>query len=156
VTALVDAAMKYRGQWDVFFGVAFRRCPTELDMARCQHEKRGDDHVSRLTTAWGDFDVVSDDEPKKPYRSRDELLGQLISFSPAPDLLVGSGAGVHAYWLLGEATPDVRRVADINRGIRQKLRADNAIDAARILRVAGTYNHKHGRPLPVELLEVME
>jgi hypothetical protein len=156
VTGLVDAAMKYRGQWDVFFGVGLRRCPTEVDIARCPHQKRGEDHVARLTAAWGDFDVVSADEPKKPYPTREAALRQLGSYEPPPDLLVGSGVGVHAYWLLGEATPDLQRVEAINRGIRAKLRGDNAIDSARILRVAGTFNHKHGRPLPVELLEARQ
>ena len=64
-----------------------------------------------------------------------------------------SGAGLHAYWPLGAATHELDRVEAINRGIRDRLRGDNAIDAARILRVAGTFNHKHGRPLPVELME---
>lgn len=152
VTALVDAAVGYRGQWDVFFGVGLRRCPATVDMNRCPHVKRGADHVSRLTTAWGDFDVVSTDEPSKAYPSRGAAVEALMSVTPSPRILVGSGAGVHAYWPLTAPTHELARVEAVNRGIRDRLRGDNAIDAARILRVAGTFNHKHGAPLPVELL----
>lgn len=152
VSALVDAAVGYRGQWDVFFGVGLRRCPETVDMNRCPHTKRGTDHVSRLTTAWGDFDVASPDEPSKPYPSLGAAVDALTSIAHSPRVMVGSGAGVHAYWPLAEPTHELARIEAINRGIRDRLRGDNATDAARILRVAGTFNHKHGAPLPVELL----
>src|SRR3990172_4167052 len=73
--------------------------------------------------------------------------------SPDAHVIVASGMGAHAYWVLGEPTSDLARVEAINRGVRAKLAGDNAIDAARILRLAGTYNYKHGQRLPVRLVE---
>lgn len=152
VVALIDAAMRYRDQWDVFVGVGIRRCPATPEIARCPHQQRGADHISTLTAAWGDFDVRSADEPDKPYGSVIEVVDTLTTFVPQPTILVGSGTGVHAYWPLPEPTFELARVEAINRGIRDRLRGDNAVDAARILRVAGTFNYKHGQPLPVRLL----
>ena len=152
VTACVDAAMTYRDSWDVFFGVGLRRCPVATKIADCPHRQRGADHISALTAAWGDFDVVSADEPTKPYASMEDAVDTLTTSVPQPTILVGSGTGVHAYWRLPEPTFELSRVEAVNRGIRDRLRGDNAIDAARILRIAGTFNYKHGQPLPVRLL----
>jgi hypothetical protein len=152
ITELVQAAMAYRDRWDVFYGVGLRRCPATDDITRCPHGERGANHISRLTVAWGDFDVRSEGEPTKPYATLEELLGVLLAQAPTPHLIVGSGTGAHAYWPLGAATRQLTRVEQINRGLREKLRADNAVDAARILRVAGTFNRKHGTSLPVRLL----
>lgn len=70
-------------------------------------------------------------------------------FDPAPDLLVDSGTGTHAYWLLSSPllVRDEERqqhIESINRGLCKLLKADiAAIDTSRILRIPGTLNHKH-------------
>ena len=66
--------------------------------------------------------------------------------------MVSSGAGIHAYWRLNEPTQAMSRVEQVNRSFRVRFGADNAVDAGRILRVAGTFNHKYSEPLPVTLL----
>ena len=76
----------------------------------------------------------------------------LTSLILPPSVLVGSGKGVHAYWRLIEPTSELFRVEQVNRGLRRRFGADNAVDAARILRVASTYNFKYGQPVPVRLL----
>lgn len=152
ITALVEQALLYRSQWDVFFGVGLRRCAVTNNITACPHQIKGLDHVSRLSVAWGDFDVRSEGEPDKPHASRDELVEKLTGAPLPPRMLVGSGMGVHGYWSLAAPTTDLARVAAINRSIRDRFDGDNVIDAARILRVAGTFNHKHGKPLPVTLL----
>src|SRR5688500_15759294 len=45
IEAVVEAAMTYRGDWDVFVGVGTRACPGSLTMALCPHDQRGFDHV---------------------------------------------------------------------------------------------------------------
>jgi len=155
LTRLIAEALRLRDGWDVFFGVGLRRCPAAFDIHECPHSERGADHISRLPAAWGDFDVADPDTPTKPYASVDDLLVTLRGVEPRPALLVASGHGVHAYWSLPEPTSDLARVERINRGIRARLQSDNAVDAARILRLAGTFNRKHGNPLPVQLLEVL-
>ena len=147
VEAVVEAAMRYRDRWDVFVGVGTRCCPDALSMKECRHSEKGEDHVSRLQAVWGDFDA---DSPAELQDQIDKLTG----LSVPPTVLVGSGTGVHAYWPLLEPTNELSRVRQVNRGLRLRYGADNAIDSARILRVAGTLNHKHGDPLPVRLLAV--
>jgi hypothetical protein len=68
-------------------------------------------------------------------------------------MVIGSGTGVHAYWRIPDGpSSDLVRVVGLNRAIRDRFKGDNAIDAARILRLAGTVNHKHGGALLVRLL----
>lgn len=151
IMALIDAAMRYRDEWDVFFGVGLRRCPSTTDITKCGHLERGLDHISRLPAVWADLDVQSDDEPDKPHASIQDVLHVLRGYKPYPTLIVGSGAGIHAYWTLESPSSNLERAVAINKSIRDRFQGDNVVDAARILRLAGTYNHKHSRPLPVRL-----
>jgi hypothetical protein len=77
---------------------------------------------------------------------------RLRDFSPRPPLAIASGSGgTHAYWPL--ATPvEPERLEQANRRLALALGADRqSTDAARILRPAGTSNHKHSPPRPVQL-----
>lgn len=154
VRSLALAAMQHRARLDVFFGVGTRRCPAGGDIAACACSVRGADHVARLPAAWVDLDVARADEPEKPWASIADLLARLAALPLPPNLVVGSGSGLHAYWTLAPPTSDISRVVGVNRSLARQLRGDHAGDAARILRVAGTYNRKHGKPLPVELLRL--
>lgn len=159
ITQLVDAAIGYRHAWDVFYGVGLRRCPEGHSMRVCRCNPRGTgpsstlDHITRLPAAWVDLDVVSPDEPTKRYATVLDGLEALYSLNDPPRLIVGSGAGLHAYWPLREPTEGLERVVEINARIAASLAVDNCGDAPRILRVPGTFNYKHGRPLPVRLIE---
>jgi hypothetical protein len=150
---LVVAAMRHCDRWDVFFGVGLRRCPATNDIRRCPHRQRGTDHVSRLPAAWIDIDVATA-ASAKPYDSLEEGLARVRQVEPPPGVIVASGGGLHAYWPLSRPTSELERVASLNRAIRDRLGGDNAVDAARILRLAGTCNYKTGEPRPVRLLEV--
>jgi hypothetical protein len=80
---------------------------------------------------------------------------RLHEFRPRPHMLVSSGGGYHAYWLLRDPIDDPRRLREANRLLAEALGADpQAVDAARILRPPGTLNFKteYGRPRPVELV----
>lgn len=151
VTALVSAAMTYAPQWDVFFGVATRRCPATSDIRRCPHREKGRDHVSRLSVCWADIDIAEEIKDSR-HRDIDEALRLVDSCGPPPDIVVGSGVGLHAYWSLGMATHELDRVERLNRAIRERTFADNAVDAARILRVAGTKNYKRDSAADVALV----
>lgn len=156
ITNLIDAAMKYRDDWDVYFGVGYRRCPASVDMSKCPHKSRGLDHISRLPAIWVDVDVQSPDEPNKRFPSLLDGLEALYGLDQPPPLIVGSGAGLHAYWPLPAPTNDLDRIAGLNQRIAKALGVDNCGDVPRILRVPGTFNHKHGDPLPVQLIEAPE
>ncbi|HLF75989.1 MAG TPA: hypothetical protein VJB57_00725 [Dehalococcoidia bacterium] len=145
VEEVVEVAMEHRERWDVFYGVGTRACPGALSMSHCQHTEKGADHVSRLNVVWGDFDAKTEEE-------FDSVSGILNALALPPTVVVGSGTGLHGYWCLAEPTTELARVERVNRSLRLRLGADNAVDAARILRIAGTFNHKYGEPLPVRLL----
>ncbi len=94
--------------------------------------------IERSWTLWVDCDT-------------DEAAEALLGFAPAPTLVVRSGSGEnrHAYWALDRplATADVER---LNLRIATALGGDDhAYDAARVLRIPGTHNHKHDPPAPV-------
>lgn len=112
----------------VFIGAAPRVC--EDGTARA---------VERVWTLWADLD------------GRD-ALDRLRTFRPLPALVIGTGSEdcAHAYWPLRESVPPTwaRRA---NRRLALKLGGDLAsTDAARVLRAAGSLNHKHRPPARVE------
>lgn len=77
----------------------------------------------------------------------------LRSFVPAPAMIVASGTGenAHGYWPLIEPL-SIKQVEQSNRRLASALGADQrCAEAARILRVPETLNHKHQPPRPVEL-----
>jgi hypothetical protein len=76
----------------------------------------------------------------------------LNAFVPRPALAIASGSGgTHAYWpLASPLAPDALEHA--NRALAFALDADRqSTDAARILRPAGTLNHKRAPAQPVAL-----
>jgi hypothetical protein len=156
LTVLIDKAIELRDQWDVFYGVGFRRCTATHQMEKCPHKTRGLDHIARLPAAWVDVDVQSPDEPNKRYPTLADALEAVYELPVPPKLIVMSGAGLHVYWPMPKPTTDLDRVAAFNQKLAARLEVDNCGDAPRILRVPGTFNRKHGRPLPVRLLEAPE
>jgi hypothetical protein len=74
-------------------------------------------------------------------------LGRLRAFAPRPHLVVYSGSGgAHAYWRLHPPL-DGEDLEATNRTLAAHLGADlSCTDRARIMRVAGSHNHKADRP----------
>jgi len=88
---------------------------------------------------------------------------------PAPQIVVLSGGGLHAYWRLAEPVPcrtreeqdqvrrTLRRLVTAIGGTLPGAHADRAsAEPARILRLPGTANHKRQTPRPVRLLRLYE
>ena len=143
----ISFAMKMRTKWDVFVGVGWRRCPVTGNMRTCRCKvKGGNDHVSRLTAAYVDLDVG------KAGESLPAIVECVMAERLQPAIIVASGGGVHAYWTLTEPTSDLEHVRRINQGIRDRLGGDNAVDPARILRLAGTLHRKQTPYRAVQLL----
>lgn len=100
--------------------------------------------------------------PTKDYPSQTEALQALREFCKKLNLprptLVNSGRGIHVYWPL--TTPVSREtwqpVADRLKSLckRNGLNADPVVtaDAARVLRVPGTHNHKDEPPSAVKIV----
>jgi len=115
-------------------------------------------NVKQLKSFFLDIDCG----PNKDYATQAEALGALRMFCkelklPRPTL-INSGRGIHVYWPL--TTPVAREtwvhVAEqFKRLCKSKgLRIDPAVpaDAARVLRVPNTSNHKSNPPAPVVLV----
>ena len=88
----------------------------------------------------------------------DEALDALAAYEPSPGFVVRSGGRtelgrpkIHAYWPLRRPVP-VKLVKPTLKRLAAALSADPAcVDAARIMRVPGTFNFKSDPPAPVEL-----
>jgi hypothetical protein len=84
---------------------------------------------------------------------RPQSLAALRRFAPRPTIVVASGGGRHAYWLLDRPIEprDARRMG---AGVAHALDSDLVSDPQRSLRPPGTLNHKarYGTPRSVELL----
>jgi RepB DNA-primase from phage plasmid len=102
-------------------------------------------HVAPARVLWVDCDSATGRFP----------LEHLRRFRPEPHLIVCSGGGYHAYWLLRDSIDDPARLRDANERLAQAIGGDlQSADAARILRPPGTLNYKskYGRPRAVELV----
>jgi len=102
-------------------------------------------NVAPARVLWVDCDLK--DSPDAAERLR--------SFQPAPHMVVHSGGGYHAYWLLDQAISDPQVLCAANRNLATRVGGDpQAADAARILRPAGTRNYKsrYRSPRDVRLL----
>jgi hypothetical protein len=112
-------------------------------------------NVNELKSFFLDLDCGE----SKDYPSQTKALQDLRKFCkelqlPKP-LLVNSGRGVHVYWLLDEAisveewVPVAERLKKVCK--EKNLLADPAVtaDAARVLRIPDTHNHKSNPPTEV-------
>ena len=124
---------------NLFFGVALRNGGGTKE------------HVSQIPALWCDVDYKD--------TSREIIIQKLKAFPFKPSITVKSGCGIHLYWLLKEPSrqEDIGKVEDINKRIVSQLGGDlNSCDAARILRIPGTVNHKYENKPVCEVVEKEE
>jgi hypothetical protein len=96
--------------------------------------------ISEIPSLWCDIDVI------KGSPSYDQFVQTYKDFPLKPSIFVESGGGDHLYWLLKEPATkeDIPRVEGLLKRIAIHLGGDKvAAEAARILRVPGTYNLKY-------------
>ena len=103
------------------------------------------------------FDI--DCGPSKEYVNQTEGIHALRSFAKAvglpKPLIISSGRGIHVYWALSEAVSYEKWLPVAEQLKRycglHKFLPDPAVtaDAARVLRIPYTHNHKGDPPLPV-------
>jgi len=131
LTRAVRRAVELRNAGDVYYGVGLRA-----------REAGGKDAVATLPAVWADIDSP-------------EAIVELMMFPLPPTLVINTGTPghVHAYWF----TKAPLRPADaekLNRRIARALGSDpQAVDAARVLRLPGTLNHKHDPPAEVTMAD---
>ena len=102
--------------------------------------------IAQFTALWVDVDFK--DTPRKT------LHKNIKNFPFKPSAIVRSGGGAHIYFVLKEPVgpEQLERVEDANARIAAAIGGDTvAFEAARILRIPGTKNHKYTPPRKVEL-----
>ena len=112
-----------------------------------RREKKGSAASAALVPAlW--IDVDCDGNPTK----RDKGLARLREFEPAPSIIVDSGGGWHAYWLLDEpflleTDEDKQRITHILHGLFRVLDGDEAYvkSVASLMRLPDSINTKPDR-----------
>ncbi len=117
--------------FDVYFGVNPRRGRVGTN-----------DYVTRIVAYAADLDIG--DAPLAPA---------VAQYGIEPSAVVKSGGGYHLYWFLQEPEPNTAEHAQQRKAFIALGGSDAVHDAARILRVPGTYNTKYGEPRPVELVK---
>jgi len=126
----IDEFCQQHSHENVYFGVGTR-----------DGNGGGKNNIVHIPALWCDIDF----KQTPPEIARENLK----SFPFKPTIIVKSGNGVHCYWLLSEPAEkdDIGRIEDINRRNAVALGGDlAATDAARIMRVPGTLNHKYQPP----------
>lgn len=100
---------------------------------------------------WHDIDKVKNEA---------RTIKRLNASDTPPTLIISSGYGIHAYWLLEEFCRDLRAIKARNKWIREELsptsedeKADSVFDLARVMRVPGTYNLKYDDRKLARILE---
>jgi hypothetical protein len=131
-------------------------------------ENRTKDNVLAIKAFWIDLDcgvakAVVNEKTNRPdgYIDQPTAIQELAKFCtliglPKP-LLVNSGRGIHAYWPLTESVtraqwePVASRLNELC--VLHKLYVDASVfEAARVLRIPGTFNFKDEPPNPVSVI----
>jgi hypothetical protein len=121
--------------YNIYFGVASR-------------DAKGKPH--RIPAIWLDVDFKMLTDGLLP--AADRTILNLLSADCKPSLLVKSGHGVHAYWVLNAPynviDADQNYIKGLNTRVARMFEGDNVGDVARILRLPGFYNVKdRGNPI---------
>lgn len=115
-------------------GVFF--CPNEMgDNPNHKGNLRHDQNISRFTSVFVDIDKGS----------CEEQLNNLKEYPIPPSVIVKTGRGHHAYWILDRFTPiDRDRWQRVQKQLAHDLRGDAACtDPARLMRLPGSFHVKN-------------
>jgi len=117
---------------------------------------------------WCDIDIQGESHDKENLPKSSDDGRSIIDEMPfAPSIIVDSGYGLHAYWLLHEPwifTSDTKRqdAASLAKRWHEKIctiaakrgwALENLGDLTRVLRLPGTLNHDGRNPVPVQIIE---
>ena len=139
-----------------YFGVhpcsAIPPCNTHGEIKASAYVRAQKKFIAALNCLYAEFDA-------KTYGSKEAIEAHIAALPiAAPSVLVDSGGGLHAYWLLKAPfvleTPDRLEAGRIIQELWvHTVGGDPAVhDLTRVLRVPGTLNHKYNPPRSVEYL----
>lgn len=154
-----------RLQRDVYFGV----CTTQKSLGDYDRTKNED--ISSISALWVDIDIADGNHAAKNLPPDVMSARSLLPTEYEPSIVVFSGHGLHAYYLLKEAweLDSVEQQAQASRYLRRlqgavRARAaehgwhiDAVSDLARVLRLPGTKNYKDiNAPIDCVVIEANE
>jgi hypothetical protein len=144
------------GRFDVYFGV---HPSTQIPPANSRGEPAPPErvraqipYIAAINCLFAEFDAV------QFHNEKDRILSHIGGLAQRPSVVIDSGGGYHAYWLLDETfyldSPDAReRAMRVQAAWVEYVRGDpGAKDLARVLRLPGTLNHKYTPPRPVQVV----
>lgn len=124
--------------------------------------------VSALGCVWVDIDIADDNaHASQKLPPNVEYAELILPHDLPPSIIVSSGHGLHAYWLLKQpamlttetretVTLAVRKLQQLckDRAAARGWTVDSTADPSRILRVPGTWNFKNPmEPVKCEIIE---
>ena len=147
IDKLLEQLPNYEGN-HIFFGV----CP------RNSRKDGTKENISYITALFCDLDYGTEGHKKaSKHPTEAEALKAIETFEFQPSIIVNSGGGLHAYWLLKEPTKieSLSYVEGIIKGITEYLGGDPGTqNIDRILRLPGTTNIKiKNAPKEVRILK---
>lgn len=155
---MISAAEAMQDERDVYFGLG----GSMVDIA--DNNRPLANNVSFIPALWMDIDILKPgahaqaDLPKTVEEAL-SIIPELLQ----PSIIVWSGNGLHAYWLLKEAwifdsQDENLRASNLMIRLQAYIKSlaqergwkfDSTADLSRVLRVPGTLNHKLGQNQPV-------
>lgn len=145
------AVKKYSAKTNTFFGVGLRKNVLQNNL------RGGENDILAITTLYADIDIRSNAYSQTALPCSTYEAIEFLNLLPLkPSIIVNSGNGLHAYWLLDtpfkiQSTKDKEYIPLIFKGWSKFVNAnarergwklDNISDLARVLRVPGSINHK--------------
>lgn len=142
-----------------------------LEAERCAQlravgERGGADDVAALLCLFADIDIAGPNHrADKRYPETLEDAFAVLDVLPAATLVVHTGGGLGAFWTFREALTDIARAggllarwADVVDRAAASLgwEVDHLADPCRVMRLAGTLNHKADPPQPVPIWRAPE
>lgn len=140
---------KQLNEKNIYFGAALRR-----EQGRGKKED-----CSVLTALYADIDVGEAGHKKKPFfNNHDRALAHIRRIPLKPSIIVNSGHGLHAYWLLQVPIiidgKSIEEIESANSQLQFLFGGDSIKNVDRILRVPGTYNFKVEPPVECKIVEL--
>src|SRR5262249_50372725 len=96
--------------------------------------------------------IFADIDDKNHELPRAAVLDRLKRLESPPTLIVDSGHGLQAHWLLSEPSDDAVRIVTARKKIQELTASDAVHDAPRIMRLPGTHNSKCGDWLEAKIV----
>ena len=154
---LVAANKMASAKKDAYFGLA----------AYKEKGTRVADNARVMKSLFLDLDIGESTSKSKKYSTKNEAAEGFKNFMVQTGMgqlgqpfIINSGGGFHIYWPFDEEIP-IEQWKPIGENFKRLCHQEGLIidmnvpaDAARVLRVPGTFNFKEETPRPVEILQV--